>query len=70
MLHCASFTASVGRHVQVLVVGAVLALGKRIVTQALHVMGLAEQPGFGRYHAVLIRDRPLTLACGFVQVVG
>ncbi len=47
------FTAPVWRHVQVLVAGAVLAPGKRTVTQALRVMGLAEQPGFGRYHEVL-----------------
>ena len=44
------FTAPVWQHVQVLVAGAVLAPGKRTVTQALRVMGLAEQPGFGRYH--------------------
>jgi hypothetical protein len=51
------FTAPVWQHVQVLVVGAVLAPGKRTVTQALRVMGLAEQPGFGLYHAVLNRAR-------------
>ena len=31
--------------------------GKRTVTQALRVMGLAGQPGFGRYHEVLNRAR-------------
>jgi hypothetical protein len=51
------FTAPVWQHVQVLVAGAVLAPGKRTVTQALRVMGLAEQPGFGRYHEVLNRAR-------------
>jgi hypothetical protein len=33
-----------------LVGGADLAPGKRTVTQALRVMGLADRPGFGRYH--------------------
>ncbi len=51
------FTAPVWQHVQVLVAGAILAPGKRTVTQALRVMGLAEQPGFGRYHEVLNRAR-------------
>jgi hypothetical protein len=46
------FTAPVWRHVQVLVAGAVLAPGKRTITQALRVMGLAEQPGFSRNHEV------------------
>ena len=40
-----------------LVAGAVLAPGKRTVSQALRVMGLAERPGFGRYHDVLSRAR-------------
>jgi hypothetical protein len=41
----------------VLVGGAVLAPGKRPVTQALRVMGRADKPGFGRYHEVLNRAR-------------
>jgi hypothetical protein len=51
------FTAPVWSHVLVLVGGAVLAPGKRTVTQALRVMGLADRPGFGRYHEVLNRAR-------------
>ena len=51
------FTAPVWRHVLVLVAGAVLAPGKRTVTQALRVMGLSDDPGFGRYHEVLNRAR-------------
>ena len=51
------FTAPVWRHVLVLVAGAVLAPGKRTVTQALRVMGLGDEPGFGRYHEVLNRAR-------------
>jgi hypothetical protein len=42
------FTAPVWNHVLVLVAGAILAPGKRTVAQALRVMGLADQTGFGR----------------------
>ena len=51
------FTAPVWNHILVLVTGAVLAPGKRTVTQVLRVMGLADQPGFGRYHEALNRAR-------------
>ena len=51
------FTAPVWNRVLVLVAGAVLAPGKRTVTQALRVMGLAEEPQFRRYHEVLSRAR-------------
>src|ERR1700749_1785168 len=51
------FTAPVWNHVLVLVGGAVLAPGKPTVTQALRVMGLADRPGFGRYHEALNRAR-------------
>jgi hypothetical protein len=51
------FTAPVWNHILVLVGGAVLAPGKRTVTQALRVMGLADSPGFGRYHEALNRAR-------------
>ena len=51
------FTAPVWAHVLVLVAGAVLAPGKRTVSQALRVMGLAASPGFARYHEVLSRAR-------------
>jgi hypothetical protein len=51
------FTAPVWNHILVLVGGAVLTPGKRTVTQTLRVMGLADQPGFGRYHEVLNRAR-------------
>ena len=51
------FTAPVWNHVLVLVAGAVLAPGKRTVSQALRVMGLAAKPGFARYHEVLSRGR-------------
>jgi DDE superfamily endonuclease len=51
------FTAPTWQHVLVLVAGAVLAPGKRTVTQVLRVMGLAEQISFARYHEVLNRAR-------------
>jgi len=51
------FTAPVWNHILVLVAGAVLSPGKRTVTQALRVMGMADQPGFSRYHEVLSRAR-------------
>ena len=47
------FTALTWQHVLVLVAGAVLAPGKRTVTQALRVMDLADQVGFARYHEAL-----------------
>jgi len=51
------FTAPVWNRVLVLVAGAVLAPGKRTVTQVLRVMGLAEDRHFQRYHEVLSRAR-------------
>jgi DDE superfamily endonuclease len=51
------FTAPTWQHVLVLAAGAVLAPGKRTVTQALRVMGLADHVGFARYHEVLNRAR-------------
>ena len=51
------FTAPVWSRVLVLVAGAVLAPGKRTVTQALRVMGLGEERQFRRYHEVLGRAR-------------
>jgi hypothetical protein len=51
------FTAPVWRRVLVLVAGALLAPGERTVSAALRVMGLADRPGFGRYHEVLSEAR-------------
>ena len=51
------FTAPVWDRILVLVAGAVLAPGKRTVTQLLRVMGLADEPSFRRYHEVLSRAR-------------
>jgi hypothetical protein len=41
--------------VQVLLVGTILAPGKRTVTSALRAVGLADEPGFSKYHQVLNR---------------
>ena len=49
------FTTRVWPHVQVLLVGAILAPGKRTVTAALRVMGLAQVKSFQQYHRVLNR---------------
>jgi hypothetical protein len=51
------FTTPVWNHILVLLAGAVLAPGKRTVTQVLRVMGLADEPSFRRYHEVLSRAR-------------
>jgi hypothetical protein len=51
------FSSRVWNRILVLVAGAVLAPGKRTVTQSLRVMGLAGEPGFGRYHEALNRAR-------------
>jgi hypothetical protein len=51
------FSAPVWSRVLVLVTGAVLAPGKRTVSQVLRVMGLAATSGFSRYHEVLNRAR-------------
>jgi hypothetical protein len=49
------FTNRVWHHVQVLMLGAILAPGKRTVTAALRVMGLAPAKSFQKYHRVLNR---------------
>jgi hypothetical protein len=49
---------------QVLLIGAILTPGKRVVTEALRVMGLGESRQFAQYHQVLNRAEwsPLALA--------
>jgi hypothetical protein len=49
------FAKRVWVRAQVLVVGAILAPGKRTVTSALRVMGLSEERHFQNYHRVLSR---------------
>jgi DDE superfamily endonuclease len=47
----------VWEHAQVLIVGALLAPGKRTVTAVLRVLGLEQEPHFQKYHRVLNRAR-------------
>lgn len=56
------FTQPVFQSVQVLLVGAILAPGKRTVTSVLRVMGLAHTSDFQTYHRVLNRAKWSTLA--------
>ena len=49
------FTRPVWHHAQVLMLGAILARGKRTVTSALRAMGLAQERRFTNYHRVLNR---------------
>ncbi len=49
------FQQSTWVKVQVLLVGTLLAPGKRTVTSALRAVGLADEPGFSKYHQVLNR---------------
>jgi len=56
------FSKPVWQHVQVLLVGAILAPGKRTVTAALRVCGLSHERHFQTYHRVLNRARWSALA--------
>ncbi|WP_225430198.1 transposase [Deinococcus detaillensis] len=47
------FSARIWPQVQLLVVGAMLSPGKRTVTAALGVLGLADDPRFGTFHRLL-----------------
>jgi hypothetical protein len=51
------FTAPTWHKAQVLLVGTLLARGRRTVTAALRQMGLGDAPGFSLYHQVLNRAR-------------
>src|SRR5262249_17439829 len=57
-----SFRAPCGKHVKVLLTGAVLAPGKRTITAVLGIMGLRTEHHFQTYHLVLNRAvwSPLT----------
>ncbi len=56
------FSKRVWAHAQVLVVGALLAPGKRTVTAILRVMGLSQEVHFQNYQRVLNRARWSSLA--------
>ena len=51
------FSARIWPQVQLLAVGALLSPGKRTVTAALRVLGLADDPRFGTFHRLLSRAR-------------
>ena len=51
------FTAPTWQHVLVLIVGAILAPGRRTVAAALRVIGLDRDPHFTNYHRVLNRNQ-------------
>ena len=59
-----AFTPPTFKNALVLLYGAILAPGRRTVTAALRVMGLADDPRFEKYHRVLNRARwnPLLLS--------
>jgi hypothetical protein len=58
------FSEPVWRHAQVLVVGALLAPGKRTVSSCLRVMGVAWDMHFTNYHRVLNRAQWSTVQAG------
>jgi hypothetical protein len=62
------FSKRVWAHAQVLVVGALLAPGKRTVSAVLRVMGLSQERQFQRYHRVLNRAQWSSLALARVLV--
>jgi hypothetical protein len=49
------FSTQIWQHIQVLVIGAILAPGKRTVTAVLRIMGLSQEKHFQNYHRVLNR---------------
>jgi hypothetical protein len=61
------FSARTWDWVQVLVVGAILAPGKRTVTSVLRVMGLSAESQFQRYHRVL--NRAVWSSLGVSQIL-
>ena len=56
------FSKSVWRSVQVLLTGAILAVGSRTVTAVLRVVGLADERQFQKFHRVLNRAKWAPLA--------
>jgi hypothetical protein len=60
------FSQPVWEHAQVLLVGAILATGKRTVTACLRVMGLSQEQCFVNYHRVLNRAHWSLLAASHI----
>src|SRR5947209_16269450 len=65
------FTAPTWKKVVILLVGTVLARGRRTVTAALRQMGVQMDPHFSRFHQVLNRARwsPLAVSRRLLQVL-
>ncbi|GAA3976984.1 IS701 family transposase [Hymenobacter antarcticus] len=51
------FCRRVFAHVQLLLLGAILAPGKRTITSVLRIVGLGQQPAWHKYHRVLSRGK-------------
>ncbi|WP_204378306.1 IS701 family transposase [Hymenobacter lapidarius] len=51
------FCCRVFAHVQLLLLGAILAPGKRTITSVLRIVGLGQQPAWHKYHRVLSRAK-------------
>jgi hypothetical protein len=49
------FSQPTFEHAKLLLVGAILAPGRRTVAAVLRIMGLADEPQFQQYHRVLNR---------------
>ena len=60
------FSQPVWEHARLLLVGALLATGKRTVTACLRVMGLSQETHFVNYHRVLNRARWSALAASHI----
>jgi hypothetical protein len=65
------FSERVFEHVQLLLVGAILAPGKRTVASALRAVGLEEERRFCRYHRVLSRAvwSSRAASCGLLRLL-
>jgi hypothetical protein len=60
------FSKRIWQHAQLLLIGAILAPGRRTVSSALRAMGLDQYKRFHRYHRVLSRARWSSLEVGRV----
>jgi hypothetical protein len=60
------FSKRIWQHAQLLLIGAILAPGRRTVSSALRAMGLDQHERFHRYHRVLSRARWSSLEVGRV----
>ena len=71
--YAALFCKRVFTHAQLLLAGAILTPGKRTVTAALRIMGLAQHKAFHKYHRLLSHANWSALAASRLllqQVVG